>query len=555
MMNSAKALLMGLAMTCGMASCGNDDSVVTQEGSDGLDGLDMELTYTVGEAQTDSVFTRTTPARVESDKQTFMGMEVETTVMEDKGYAQAAKSPGTRATVYNTVDLEGKTVYAFVYDPSTNKTVANMQTLTVTGGKLTVRGKRGCKILFYIGIKPSVSKGKDLSTVTVNQNSSTDPMRCESDVITSPDQNLGTLSFKHLFSKLRVTLRTSNGAIVNAFKLTTKEKIDYKTAKVNVFNGNCTRSSSGSVKTFAVSGNTTSSAVADYQTLITDHSGATTDLTLVFAPYGEGATIGGAKNWLTSVNDTLKLKSRTFLPGHRYSINITVKPANTESYLNSGFRADRNFYQWDAYEPYGTGDSLSWSAGNSGARFLAWNSAYNGKDIASQSCKNCPSYTEMQMYLGAGVLADDGHSGAYQQSYTCTDPDTGEKITYHAGVWVKKKQYISGFSDGTAPKATSSSATGRPTAETINQYFFLPHYGLCDITNYNNSSASNYHRHITYRGNNGFYASRTARSSGYLWTFNTSSTGASITPLGWTRNNLCATTIVSVSGLPYFSLA
>ena len=211
--NTAKAVLAGMVVMFGMT------------------GLDLTLTYSVGEAQNDSVFTRGMATRPMTEKHTFMGMEVETSVTEDKAVPQTAR---TRATVYNTVNLEGKTVYAIVFDPATNKVVAPRQELTVSDGKITVRGKRGCRILFYIGSTPYVIKGNNLSTFKVNENNTTDPMQCVSDVITSLDQDLGTLSFKHVFSKIRVVLKTSDGTVVNAFRLTTKEKFNNPYASVNI---------------------------------------------------------------------------------------------------------------------------------------------------------------------------------------------------------------------------------------------------------------------------------------------------------------------------------
>lgn len=127
-----------------MVSCSCDDNQSQQATAGDTDGLDMELTYVVGEAQEDSVFTRAI-AQPQPEKQIFMGMEVETSVTENQTEALTGAGSQTRATVYNTVSLEGKTVYAFVYDPSTNRTIADRQTLTISGGKLTVKGKCGCK--------------------------------------------------------------------------------------------------------------------------------------------------------------------------------------------------------------------------------------------------------------------------------------------------------------------------------------------------------------------------------------------------------------------------
>ncbi|MDY4039040.1 MAG: fimbrillin family protein [Prevotella sp.] len=542
-MNNMKAgikitnIALGLMAAMIMVSCSCDDNQSQQATAGDTDGLDMELTYVVGEAQEDSVFTRAI-AQPQPEKQIFMGMEVETSVTENQTEALTGAGSQTRATVYNTVSLEGKTVYAFVYDPSTNRTIADRQTLTISGGKLTVKGKCGCKILFYIGSTPYASKGTDLNAITVSQNNTTDPMQCVSDVITNLAQDLGTLSFKHVFAKIRVKLKTSDGTTVDAFKLTTKENINNQYATVKIFDRSYTVSGTTSVMTFAVSNNTTSEATTDYQNAIVDPSLPEKNLSLVFAEGGNGATIGGSRNMLTSVNNTLTLKTRKLLSGHRYSINITVKPSNTDQYLNSGFRAHKNFYQWDAYEPYGVGDPLTWSAGNSGIHTVPNGS--QGQDIATQSCKNCPSAAEIQMYLGAGVLSDDGHTGAYQQSYITTDPANGVKRTYHVGVWIKKKQYITGFDTGTAPKAITATITnGRPTAENINQYFFLPFYGFYDNTN---GLQNLYHGY----GTDGYFMSKTANNTGYAYYLFITSTSAMFgTRLNWTNKNLCSTTIWS----------
>lgn len=553
--------LAAIALVVLFAGCDSDVSP-TEPDADAAD-TELELTYSVGEYVEDSVFTRAQAASLEPsnssilqlsssaevETSTFMGMTVKASFTEDK--PEAAADAPTRATVYNTVDLEGATVYAFVFDPETNKTVAARQTLTVTNGKLTVKGRRGCKILFYTGGAPYASVGDDLSTVTTSQNYRSDPMQCISETITTLNEPLGTLRFKHVFSKLRVVLKTSDGTPVNAFSVTTQEKLSYTNATVNVFDRSYTTSGAASTKSFTVSDNMSDVAAADYQVII-NSSETPIDLTLVFATEGRGATIDGVKNWLTSVNNTLTLKSRQFLPGHRYSINITVSPANSDVYMNSALRADRNYYQWDAYEPVGTGDELTWSPGNSGCHLRSYSSADFNNGVVSQCAKDCPSYTEMQMYLGAGVLIDDGHTGAYQQAYIFTDPDTGEKTCYHAGAWLKKKQYIAGFDDGTATKATRSTTKGRPTAETVDQYFFLPLYGFHDVTNYENASASTYHRRIQYAGQTGYYQGRTVSKIGLVgksaWfhVMKVDATSASATTLNWSSNNLCGTPIWSV---------
>lgn len=90
--NTAKAVLAGMVVMFGMTSCGNDDNVTTPKTANEFEGLDLTLTYSVGEAQNDSVFTRGMATRPMTEKHTFMGMEVETSVTEDKAVPQTART-------------------------------------------------------------------------------------------------------------------------------------------------------------------------------------------------------------------------------------------------------------------------------------------------------------------------------------------------------------------------------------------------------------------------------------------------------------------------------
>lgn len=480
------------------------------EGDGPLPGEEIELTFSVGEAADDFVVTRSAPEEPREESLTFMGMEVRTSVTEEC----AAQ---TRGTVYNTVNLNGKRVYAYVFDPSTNKTVAAVQNLTISNNQLTVKGCRGCRILFYIGNAPSALVGTDITTLTTQENSISDAMQCVSKTIEDIHSDLGTLSFKHVFTKIRVTMKTSDGTPVNAFNLSLafgyyRAQVDIASREYSISVPPPPSSSSSpgdtlTKHTFQVSGNTTSLAVTDYQHFIAP--AAARSLKLVFATGGRGATIGGAKNHLQeNVNNILTMQPHVFLPGHRYSIDITVRPSDSDVWLNSGFRSDRNWYQWDAYEPLGVGDSHLWSPGNSGIHPLP--GGVSGQDLATQSCKDCPSLTEAKMYVGAGVLIDDGHTGPCQPSYTMTDPVSGAKSTYHTGVWLKKKQYIPGFSEGTAPQATTASGKGRPAPETVDRYFFLPLYGFRDMTSGMQNSFKGW-------GSVGFYHLRTANNNSYSY--------------------------------------
>lgn len=520
------------------SSCSNENAESVQNGDEDILRDGIELTFKVGEQTTDSAFTRAAMQPI-TEHQTFMGMDVETSIVDD------SKVSHTRSTtVYNTVDLNGKKVYAALFDPATNKAVASLQTTEVKDNKITVKGKSNYKLLFYIGTRPSIYRGVDLTTVRVSEDANKDPMMCISDVIQDSNTPLGTLTFSHVFTKIRVMLKTSNGAIVNAFKVQTKEKL-YTQASVNILTGNYSTFGTPNLFAFQVAGNTTPSAVAGYQTFVANPPASPLDLTLVFGTSGTGATIDGVQNYLTSANNTLVLKSRTLLPGHRYSINITVKPSNSDNFLNSGYRADRQLYQWDAYAPVRTGSESLWSVGNSGMRPPTTGGL--NQNIASQSCKDCPTLDEVKMYLAAGTYADNGFTGPNQQSYTISNPDKGTKITYHTGLWLKRKQYIAGFDTGTAPKQGYNYTKGRPSQAEISQYFFLPMAGFYDTTNYANT-----HIAYQYEGTGGYYHMKTSPTKGWsnssafiqVLIFNINS--AATQTLNWIPNNNVGCAIWSV---------
>ncbi len=79
----------------------------------------------------------------------------------------------------------------------------------------------------------------------------------------------------------------------------------------------------------------------------------------------------------------------------------------------------------------------------------------NSGDVAVNSCKNCPTYDQIQMYIGAGVYWDNSRHG----------------------VWLKKRARIPGFAVGKANKATSTTPIQVNSFTNTTDYFFLPALG------------------------------------------------------------------------------
>ena len=145
---------------------------------------------------------------------------------------------------------------------------------------------------------------------------------------------------------------------------------------------------------------------------------------------------------------TITLNAFSLTSGSMKSYKVTLnKQVTTYSY---------NYYMWDATAAYVSGTTN-------------YNTITSG--VATNSCKDCPTYVQIQMYIGAGT---------YWDSTTPWKDASG--TTHTGGIWLKKKAYISGFDAGTATKVTSAAPTnGVPT--NTSEYFFLPAGGYVSGSN------------------------------------------------------------------------
>ncbi len=146
--------------------------------------------------------------------------------------------------------------------------------------------------------------------------------------------------------------------------------------------------------------------------------------------------------------------------GMMYSRQITLSNFSLTSGRVKGNKVTLNatelsfslkYYMWDAP-----------------AEYIPSISNYNNitSGTASNSCAKCPTYDQIQMYLGAGAY--------YETTTQWKDASTG--TVYTGGLWLKKKQNISGFDAGTANKVTwTAPQSGIPS--NTNDYFFLPASG------------------------------------------------------------------------------
>jgi hypothetical protein len=146
---------------------------------------------------------------------------------------------------------------------------------------------------------------------------------------------------------------------------------------------------------------------------------------------------------------------------------ITNNSSKTYNYPNIYY----NYVQWDA--PVGEAFFVGHEKGDS------YNSTTTSSDpenettnVASASCKDCVTYKQLEMYLGAGVYFD-------------ADKVWGPGSEQKGGIWLKKKATIAGFDTGTAPTVRGVNKNQTPNLvvttkpdDLLTNWFFLPNTGL-----------------------------------------------------------------------------
>ena len=418
-----------------LAACSSEESV-----QDGTENTGNTYTFNVSEAgNEDSITTRSTMKPQTVTRDLGNGIMLVGTLTD------VSSSAATRATTTTPI-ADGTTITAYVC--KSNGTITNVKTMIVSGPSLTIHCPSGSStIYFLIGISPSATAGGNISSViTAAGPANWSYLHASATVPTSSD-DLGTITFHHAFTEAKVTMGSGNGStVVNGFSSTISGIAN--SAATLCANGTYTTTGNATAITCNASGGTITSLSCPPVPFISTATGssATAQLTITQLKYGGNTYDYASGNTLTF--------SGTFVQGHRYNFTVTLK----ESYKKSFTTGD--YYWWDAYEPYKTGDT-TFSPGNHG---------YNPtKGNASYSCANCLTKQELRNYLSANLYWDDGIelAGSTTPSYVLPDGNT-----YHTGLWLKK-----GASTG-----SSTVETAYPTAVTAairnsGDYFFLPAAG------------------------------------------------------------------------------
>jgi hypothetical protein len=420
-----------------LAACSSEESV-----QNGTDNAGNTYTFKVSEASNeDSITTRSTMKPQTVTKDLGNGMMLVGTLTDVSG------SAATRATTTTPI-AEGTSITAYVC--KSDGIITNVQNITLSGTSLTVHCPSGSNtIYFLIGISPSASVGGNISSVTAAGPANWSYLYASATVPTSTD-DLNTITFHHAFTEAKVTMSSGNGSTaVGGFSSTISGIAN--SAATLCANGTYTTTGSAATITCNGSAGTGTSLSSSYAPFISTATGSSTPATLTIT----NITYGGTPYTYSSPGNTLAF-SGTFAQGHQYNFNVTLQ----ESYKKSFTLND--YYKWDAYASCATGGN-TFSSGNYGYN--------NQSDVATHSCKFCPTKQEAMNYLHAGVYWDNGETiaGSTTPSYTLPNGET-----YHTGIWLKK-----GASTGSATTTTVSPLSSVTAAvRNSGEYFFLPANGI-----------------------------------------------------------------------------
>ena len=405
-----------------LVACSSEESV--QNGAGGT--YTFTVNETIGE---DTLATRSamTPQTVTRDLGN--GMTLAGTLTEESGAATRSTKPLTSGS--------GK-----VYVCKADGTITNVQDITLSGAPLAVYCPgASSKIYFLLGTAPAATVGSNISAFTTGVSTDWNNLYASADVPTSSDA-IGTLTFHHVFTQAQVTMTSSNALVAIGGFNTSVSGIAKSTATLCA-NGSYTASGSAISISYASTGTSGTSMSSSLVPFIsaTPSSNASATLTV-------GSLIYGGTTYNYTSGNTLTFNG-TFAQGHRYNFAVTLKESYKKSFATS------DYYQWDAYQSYGTGSNTFISTG------YAYNTSptTNSPELNSalHSCKDCPTARELYAYLLAGAFVDSGNAidldngtYSYPPAYTLSNGLTYNNCNQSThtsdnpgvGLWLPKNSYI-----------------------------------------------------------------------------------------------------------------
>ncbi|WP_455667530.1 fimbrillin family protein [Phocaeicola sp.] len=368
-----------------------------------------------------------------------MGLSMEVIVEEDKK-GQARNTTEAVAV--------GTKVLAFVIDAQANEIYRIHQLEVTSNNKLICEvPNRETWVVFYSYNSTTempttnLQEGDKTTSVSIQNEASTkDLIWAKTELITSASTNLGSIKFSHLFSRVRICMNCDIG--ISGFQ-TNFSNCKYQQAAIDVING--TASPFGARSNIQLNSdyfNSPQTTIYSSYDLVTPTTGITGQL-----------NITNISN--TAISRMIIISNAVFQAGHSYTINVKIK----NDKIVNGWQPYH--YLWDAKKPLPTNITNDWWPEPGDDEY------YNeASDIATHSCKGCPSTEIGKKIIANGALWDE--NGPLWTAYNGT--------SYTTGIWILKKDKLvsageyDGWSNVTMEKAED-------VHRNSDDYVFLPAAG------------------------------------------------------------------------------
>ena len=374
-----------------------------------------------------------------------MGLSMEVIVEEDK------KDQARNTTEAVAV---GTKVLAFVIDAQANEIYRIHQLEVTSNNKLICEvPNREVWVIFYSYNSTTempitnLQEGDKTTSVSIqNEVSTKDLIWAKTELITTASTNLGSIKFSHLFSRVRICMNCDIG--ISGFQ-TNFSNCKYQQAAINVINGTASpfgaRSNIQLNSDYFDSPQTTIYSSYDLVTPTTDITGQ--------------LNITNISN--SAISRTIIIRNAVFQAGHSYTINVKIK---NEKIVN-GWQP--YYYLWDAKKPI-TSEQYYYHSPKPVAP--KWpqpgeDEYYNeSSDIATYSCKGCPTVEDTKKIIENGVFWDA--NGPLWTDF--------EGRSHTRGIWVLTRNKLVGTGEDILINTPYFIMAAEDKHRNSDDYLFLP---------------------------------------------------------------------------------
>lgn len=432
-----------------LSSCTNDETEIEKIIYEG-----RTMTFDVSQSFNESPDEQTRGFSEKSDtvyQELINDLKIATVVEQDKA---------TNSRVLTETVAEGTKVLAFIIEKSSNR-IYKIEELEVSNDhRLSCEVPNvNVEIVFYsynstivpttilsegdyISSETAINTEYVKSTYNAHTPNGPDLIFAKTGTITPNDYDLGTITFKHLFSRYKVRFHYDQG--VKSFQINASS-ISASGAEISINTGEyLDKGGSSTSAVYAESNTIAESLDSEYRIFIPRDN--ISDLPIIMAI----EYVNGQSFLEVPVDYRSTTLTRFFDPGCSYTIHIYLK---TIGKIINGW--SKNYYQWDATALYSAGSKPK--PGDA--------SYYNpSSGSAVNSCKDCPSQEDVSRMMVSGVYWDD--KGPAWKDYM--------GYVHTTGVWVMKKSKWQAEANGTSIVPVQTAGDMQRTSD---DYIFIPASG------------------------------------------------------------------------------